>query len=537
MENSERGRVLNGKFLHQGHRSHIVLAACASTEKAHERENGLFTKAIISILEKKKRDKSIYNFSSGLTSRKVPVIPFYAHNGAKISCARQNPQCEGHYSRRRMLFNPEAIPRRRPVFDVTKLDDNNRVKDLGADLIVYAGEILGIVLGAEFAVYPSWRSFWLGQPQGHALVSAVSGTASLLRTVGGSFCHMEPGAIALQTSKTPETFLVYAADGALECVETALAQDNKGLHRAYEWPQLAVTADAEQVVKLVVDADPEDGTIRFLHHKSSVIRELGLQKLCLSVPQDSERPARRATRVRDILQAGAHFFKHLTCEPKQGFSIFKEQHVQVTLHELIEGEDFHVIADGQIIRQMKTINHLEMDPILKAYKVNASKWSADDEEPTLYGVQITNKLAVGLFVWMFFFDCSTFEICTYAEPRITAVKTLVDAPVPGRRSDKEPHPVPVNFGNSGNQPLMFRLYEGQRLDVGFLRIFVSTRYADLSSIVQGSLKEECEERVIYELPEDEKGTRGVVKSRRMHIDKDIDGYWDVITLPLIQTSD
>ena len=44
--------------------------------------------------------------------------------------------------------------------------------------------------------------------------------------------------------------------------------------------------------------------------------------------------------------------------------------------------------------------------------------------------------------------------------------------------------LPLNFGDAGRMPLTFELPAGQDIDVGFLRLFISTRYADLSGIEQ-----------------------------------------------------
>ncbi len=44
----------------------------------------------------------------------------------------------------------------------------------------------------------------------------------------------------------------------------------------------------------------------------------------------------------------------------------------------------------------------------------------------------------------------------------------------------------IGYGASGTVPHMYTLREGQDVDVGFLKLFISTEYMDLSGIVQGS---------------------------------------------------
>ena len=45
-------------------------------------------------------------------------------------------------------------------------------------------------------------------------------------------------------------------------------------------------------------------------------------------------------------------------------------------------------------------------------------------------------------------------------------------------------PLPLNFGDAGHRPLTFKVPEKENIDVGFIRIFISTRYTDLSSVAQ-----------------------------------------------------
>ncbi len=44
----------------------------------------------------------------------------------------------------------------------------------------------------------------------------------------------------------------------------------------------------------------------------------------------------------------------------------------------------------------------------------------------------------------------------------------------------------IGYGASGTVPHMYMLRDGQDVDVGFLKLFYSTEYLDLSGIVQGS---------------------------------------------------
>ena len=45
-------------------------------------------------------------------------------------------------------------------------------------------------------------------------------------------------------------------------------------------------------------------------------------------------------------------------------------------------------------------------------------------------------------------------------------------------------PLPLNYGNAGGVPLAFEVPDDQTFDGGFLRIFISTRYLDLTKVAQ-----------------------------------------------------
>ncbi|KAI0027657.1 hypothetical protein K488DRAFT_74374 [Vararia minispora EC-137] len=433
--------------------------------------------------------------------------------------------------------------------------DSSLAQDPESDLILFAGEILGITRATEFSVYSSQTASYLDEPIGRAVVLMAGGTKSTMKFVGGDDCDLGHDAVAIRTSEAQDIFLVSAVGDALTYVRTALEQQSTDLRSSYGLPQLTVVSNAEERVNLIVNAESAHGTIQFLYPRYSNVYSLGLRRLHLSVPQHLKRPELTAVRVRDVLLAGAHFFKYLTCEPKNHLGVLRGPHVQATLHELAESDDF-VMVGNRIDRSMQIVSVLEIDPVLGAYKVRAGKPGiVNGGECAAYGVQLVNNLEHDLFVWMFFFDCSTLEIRTVTEPRTAVAGSGGVASVPGRARDQEPRPAPLNFGSGGNRPFVFHLDKGQSLDVGFLRIFISTSYGDLSSIAQDPPVEGYEEARYKR----EQGTRGTITGRKTRnlgkgrqpisiaeesstesleawtseLEEEL-GLWDVITLPLVQ---
>jgi hypothetical protein len=112
----------------------------------------------------------------------------------------------------------------------------------------------------------------------------------------------------------------------------------------------------------------------------------------------------------------------------------------------------------------------------------------------------------------------------------------VDPSVPGCKKGEQPAPVPLNFGSGGNSPLRMELYPNQPIDVGFLRIFLCTKYGDLSSIAQDEISELCEGSTRAHARDSGSRASRQVESAELKIKKAL-GIWDVITLPLIQRAD
>ena len=61
------------------------------------------------------------------------------------------------------------------------------------------------------------------------------------------------------------------------------------------------------------------------------------------------------------------------------------------------------------------------------------------------------------------------------------------APLAARHEDGRPSELPVGYGSAGGEALEFFLVDGVTSDVGFLRLFVSTTYVDMTALEQPAL--------------------------------------------------
>ncbi|KAF8197243.1 hypothetical protein K438DRAFT_1967480 [Mycena galopus ATCC 62051] len=118
------------------------------------------------------------------------------------------------------------------------------------------------------------------------------------------------------------------------------------------------------------------------------------------------------------------------------------------------------------------------------------------------GMTLRNESSRSWYPSVFYFDPSDFTIlqwyapalgtrtaCTYhpldalqsPAPRNRTRALQIDAPLP-------PHgALAIGYGNSGAQPWSFEVRDGEEVEVGFIKVFLTQRPADLSRIAQESV--------------------------------------------------
>ncbi|KAK0439725.1 uncharacterized protein EV420DRAFT_1769383 [Desarmillaria tabescens] len=101
----------------------------------------------------------------------------------------------------------------------------------------------------------------------------------------------------------------------------------------------------------------------------------------------------------------------------------------------------------------------------------------DADGQTKYGFKIVNTTLVPLYVSMFIFDVCDLEIRPLYQP---GSAEGVHTPLLPRES------LTIRYGTKLWDVCSFSIKEGQDVDVGFLKLFFSTEYLDLSAIVQES---------------------------------------------------
>ncbi|KZV74055.1 hypothetical protein PENSPDRAFT_732472 [Peniophora sp. CONT] len=444
-------------FARSGTKSHVLLAACRETERAFEdNSRGYFTRELIRTLRTVQPDKITYQ---DLVQR-IPKMP------------GQTPQCEG-YNANAILFKALVPSGRRAAYRV----------DLGkkGGTVVCAGSVHGVAEGDTFAIYPS-RDFELGdEPMASMIAVKVHAfTTDMLGPVAyrvqDALANASP-CFAIQTSVEKAAALRLhlpdAHSGQYERPVRAALEKVEQVHRVTGGP-LIVIEDDQTLADLGMCASEND--IAYTIHEPSVVA-LGLSRLHCTTKAE-------ANSIQPVLSAAAHFFWHLHHAPKKN-----------ELNKLIDIQFYQLEIDEQAelgadLRRPWAARGPDL------YNSGVVNVVADDDIP--YGIVILNDSPVPLHVWAFYFNCSTLAISEYYRP--PAYGGEAAAPLPARRSLTEEElaagertegdyvkgELTIGYGAGGGQPYKFFLRDGQELDVGFIKLFITTEPVDLSGIAQRS---------------------------------------------------
>ncbi|PVF91863.1 hypothetical protein CPB86DRAFT_820144 [Serendipita vermifera] len=430
---SSSSRAVNmSGFLRKGLRSHVLLAACGAREKASEcQQKGVFTPALLSTLGSVDVGKITYE---GLINR-LPCLP------------AQNPQCEGFYQDR-IWFQSKAPNIIRPLYPVQQNKQENTYT-------MHAGIIQGVSEEAIFAVYNDRDAVLAGSVLGYLTTSKIRlGSSTMTVVPGQPPCEIMEKAVALQTSPGKESGLsIYLSDDDMGSSIPRVF----GLDILDEWTEgcnVVFTKDKEQAhVEMAWE------------HKEIVFNILdphvtvhGLSRMPYRIEPSKES-------VQRVLDAASNFYWHLrriSSDPDLIDAVDIEfRRIQSTGEYDDDLNDIYLPHGSNLIQQ--GIVDLVIDGTSE------------------YGITITNKTEMALYASLFYFDNCDFSITPYTRPPTS--RGRVDAPLPPKGPDGI---FTIGYGSGGIPPLLYTLREGQSLDVGFLKLFLSTEPAQLSSIVQPS---------------------------------------------------
>ncbi|VDB91742.1 unnamed protein product [Peniophora sp. CBMAI 1063] len=495
---AQRGIPYMANFANTGLTSHVVLAACGPDESAYEdreKHEGRFTSAFLGVLENAGTDTLTYSELIG----RLDNLP------------SQTPRCEGRDKHKRILFDAGLKQRDRDCYGI----EPNKEPATAAPYLIRAGQINSVGKDDVFAVYRDRSTYSSGgDAVGHLVVQSVTSDSSFVSFLDNSAFDIPDigNAVAsLSRVKSPDAFRVNVKiDGGQypelrQRVEEALKQV------VQESVESINTGPSDKSAPRVARSSANKASISIAHHKdntvyfefeSGIIYEtLGLKRLGGPMKGDH-------TILLPALRSAAHFFRHLGSSPSPKSAHLLRQHVDVRICELDGGVE--IGKDGVLFNNSRPSARFIDGKMCGLFKPTLSRVNGPKPTQTLYGVDVLNRSGVKMYVWLFYFDCSTLQIKEYYSPPVVSGDS--EAPLPPFMKT----PLPLNYGDSGGVPLAFEVPAGLTFDGGFLRIFLSTRNLELSTIEQDGIVTPGE-------------AMGVLNMNQLKLAPDM---WDAITIPV-----
>ncbi|KAK0486539.1 caspase domain-containing protein [Armillaria novae-zelandiae] len=432
IEPDARASLVAKGFEKSGLLSHVLLSACQAEQTAMEKHGrGVFTSALLGLLRERGVDKLTYkDLITDLPDLHV-----------------QDPQCEGvHQSR--YLFNSKIVSPQRELYPI------RASSDAPGQYILEAGEAHGVTQGAEFVVF-----------EDRTMTSEIGTVVATSTTAFTTTCDFSLRSNANETPfplPTPgfasptwvgerqDVRLLIERDDKLLGVFKQIADEMHAGKRGFRFvnsrndePDLVIAADGDMVHFEIMD---------------SLCRQHGLTSMPFEVKIDDTDTIRR------VLQSSTDFYWHLHRSNKWNPLAGK-----VTL------ECMKLQETGEYTDDLQEV--LKPDSNDKNLNVGGEIMVNVDDR-AIYGFKITNTTSVSFYVSMFYFDVSDLSISSYYQPG--RAKKDADVSLPPGDS------LTIGYGASGTVPHIYTLRKGQDVDVGFLKLFFSTKYMDLSGVVQDS---------------------------------------------------
>ncbi|TFK37085.1 caspase domain-containing protein [Crucibulum laeve] len=430
-----RGTEIPSRFARAGLASHVLLAACREDQTAKETaDGGIFTAALLDAFNKVGINSVTYE----------DVVSLLQHFGYD-----QNPQCEGIHRSRKFFNWNYASPYRNALFPVRR--------ENGDEYILEAGEAHGISEGAEFLVYRH-RTLYPDPEQslGTLIAYRTQKFTTTARLADNSPLLDLPGsAFALQTRSGDKPDLrLYTRNGDIWAMLT-------NIQAVIKRRRILLVEEGEHSDLVLVMLD---GEVVF-HFSEKISRTYNMIRMPDSVSLDFDR-------ICGIISSAADFYSYLSLGANTGGLASKVEVQCTTLQFQGMSEDLFpvLVPSGENLVKEGVINVC-----------------IDDD--FIYGFKVTNKSKLALYISVFYFDISDLSITSYYQPNTGSGE--------GAGGLRPGGDLTIGYGSGGIQPREFFLRPGQEVDVGFVKLFITTIPVDYSFIPQESPFEETRHGGIF----------------------------------------
>ncbi|KJA22181.1 hypothetical protein HYPSUDRAFT_41353 [Hypholoma sublateritium FD-334 SS-4] len=401
--------------------AYILISACSPSEKARENQGrGAFSTALLKLLRTVPPNELRY---SELLSR-MDQIP------------GQNPSCEGAHQNR-ALFDGKVFFEERICHTINSTAENGR-------FFLGSGAIHGITKGSEFSLYESADNL-SEPPLGHIKVEILK----------PSYAIMQPSDLIDLRPTTTSVIAVQVKAGEREDVRFYCPGDEEYLvcHEAF----ISVTGNPSNIGwNIAMVETPDDAHIKIEMQNSRVIffikdpaiTQYGITRLFYDTALVVEE-------IAPVIKSAEHYFFALN----------------------------HSVHNPAIVNDIQLEIYKLQRPFMLPAGPNLYQDNIFDlvveEGDVPYGMKLTNNSSFDLYPNLFYFDNSDLSIVSYYQPQ--SVGGDYNSVVP---LGKNGGTLTIGYGSSRALPLSYYLRDGQNFDIGFLKIFLSIRPADLSTLPQ-----------------------------------------------------
>ncbi|KAK0484889.1 caspase domain-containing protein [Armillaria novae-zelandiae] len=448
--------------------SHILLAACNRRQSAWEVDGqGIFTKALLKIMRK--------NPISELTYRSLIhrlVMPSF-----------QTPHLEGRHTLRR-LFDSWDDPA-----DSSMILCHHEHGE--PHLVLHAGLLHGITVGSTYEIFGTDLSD-LQHPLATVTIDKVETFTSLLVPLDPVFLISKKNRrvrYARLLKASGANFSVYCNDS--NYLIRILREDCEPMATV---PTISVHTPDEAELCLTVT----DEVVYFDRgNKIGLFSpRIGFASRFPHVSQVTN-----IARVRRIINHFARFIAQLTIQSPLPVAQFISMEMNRVDRRILTPVGDNLLA---AIEDEKPIEFVVDTP-----------FSLD--QYSCYGFTIRNVSDVDLYVYLFYFDATSFEIDAWYSSKMSPdnkeEQGSVDTCLP------KGSVLTLGYGNGGMNPFTFTVPDGQDVDVCFFKLFVTAKPVDLGSISQSSPFSEL------------RTSRSESPAKSS---PDLTGSWASISIPIVQ---
>ncbi|KAG7451529.1 uncharacterized protein BT62DRAFT_991060 [Guyanagaster necrorhizus] len=451
--------------------SHVLLAACNRRQSAWEVDGqGIFTRALLKIMAKISASELTYR---SLMHRLV--MPTF-----------QTPHLEGRHTLRRLFDSWEE-----PADSSMILCRHEHGK---LHLMLHAGLLHGITVGSTFEIFRTD----LSELQ-HSLTTA---TVDKVETFISLLVPQDPAFLTSSKNRRVWYARLLKASGAHF---GTYCNDSNFLTQI-----LSKDCEPRITVPVIAVRTPDEADL-CLRVKDEVVffdRGNRIDLFSPSIGFASRFPrasqVNNIAHIRSIISRFARFTTQLTLQSPLPVAQF----ISIEINKLERiGHSLTPVGDNLLsdIEDEKPIEFV-VDPSLP--------WN---RRPS-YAFTIRNVSDIDLYVYLFYFDATSFEIDAWYSSKMSPSSNKEEQGSVDTCLQKG-STLTLGYGNGGMNPFTFTVPDGQDVDVCFFKVFVTAKPVDLGSISQSS-------------PFSDLGTRRGESPASSS--PDLTGSWASTTIPVVQ---